>query len=67
MFKVWTVEELAEDAFLKAERVKALEGVNRPLATYDERKAAFVELAVAQAAATEARQRLLAVTNGERP
>jgi hypothetical protein len=62
MFKVWTVEELAEDAFLKAEHVKALGMANTPT-DYEERKKAFVALAVARAASTEAEQRLIAVIN----
>lgn len=62
MFKILTVEELAEDAFLKAEHVKALSMMNTPT-DYEERKKAFVALAVARAAANEAEQRLTNVVN----
>ena len=62
MLKILTVEELAEDAFVKAEHVKCLEMMNCPL-DYEERKKAFVALAVARAAANEAQQRLVAVVN----
>jgi hypothetical protein len=62
MFKILTVEELAEDAFLKAEHVKALSMMNTPT-DYEERKKAFVALAVARAAATEAEQRLMSAVN----
>lgn len=62
MFKILTVEELAEDAFVKAEHVKALMMANTPL-DYEERKKAFVALAVARAAAVEAEQRLTNVVN----
>lgn len=66
MFKVMTVGELAEDAFLKTERVKALEMMNTP-SSFDDRKKAFMELAVARADANEATSRLVAVTkmNGD--
>ena len=52
-----TVAELAEDAFLKNERVKMLGMMNTP-AHFDERKKAFIELAEAQAAAVEANRAL---------
>jgi len=64
MFKIWTIEELAEDAFEKAERVRCLEMANTPV-DYEERKQAFVAMAKARAAATEAEQRLIAVINGD--
>ena len=63
MMKIWTIEELAEDAFVKAERVRCMMMANTPV-DYDERKKAFVDLAVARAAAQEAESRLIAVTNG---
>ena len=59
MIRVWTIEELAEDAFVKAEYVRNLGMANTPV-EYDERKKAFVEMARARAAANEAEQRLLA-------
>jgi len=58
MFKVWTIEELANDAFIKAENVKALETMNTPL-DYMKRKEAFVALALARAAAREAERLLI--------
>jgi hypothetical protein len=63
MIKLWTIEELAEDAFEKAERVRCLAMANTPV-DYEERKQAFVAMAKARAAAAEAEQRLLAVING---
>lgn len=48
-----TVAELAEDAFLKAEHVKALSMMNTPT-DFDERKKAFIALAVAREAANKA-------------
>jgi hypothetical protein len=62
MFKVWTIEELAEDAFIKAENVKALEMMNTPV-DFMKRKEAFVALALARAAAREAETRLTEVIN----
>ena len=56
-----TVAELAEDAFLKSERVRALATMNQPT-DFDERRKAFVEYAEAQAAAAEASRRLSDVT-----
>jgi hypothetical protein len=64
MIKLWTIEELAEDAFAKAERVRCLAMANTPV-DYEERKQAFVAMAKARAAATEAERRLLAVINGD--
>lgn len=48
-----TVAELAEAAFVKAEYVQMLRELNTPQ-TYDERKKAFVRLAEAEAALTDA-------------
>jgi hypothetical protein len=59
MFKILTVEELADDAFTKAERVKAMEAMNTPT-DYKERRKAFIELATARKAANEANARMLA-------
>lgn len=56
-----TIAELAEDAFLKNERVQMLRMMNMPR-DFDERKKAFIELAEAQAAAAEARRQLSLVT-----
>lgn len=53
MYRIIPIEELAEDAFNKAERVKMLEMANAPTG-FDERKKAFVELALARKAAAEA-------------
>lgn len=66
MFKVWTIEEAAEDAFAKAELVKALSMMNTPT-NYEERKKAFVELAKARAAASEAEHRLLEMSKPPKP
>ncbi len=60
MFKILTVEEVAEDAFVKVEHVKTLSMMNTPI-EYEERKKAFVKLAMARAAANEAEQKLLAM------
>jgi hypothetical protein len=65
MNKVWTIEELATDAFEKSEHVRNLEMMNTPI-DYDARKKAFVELAVAQAEARGANMRLLAVRSGHK-
>lgn len=62
MFKVLTVEELAEDAFIKAENVRCLEMMNTPT-DYAKRKESFVALALARAAAREAEERLTNVIN----
>lgn len=62
MFKVLSVEELAEDAFIKAENVRCLEMLNTPT-DYAKRKEAFVALALARAAAREAEERLTAAVN----
>ena len=62
MFKVETVEDLAEDAFNKAERVRIMGMSNTPTG-YEERKNAFVEMAKARDAAIQAEQRLLAFLN----
>jgi hypothetical protein len=48
-----TVAELAEDAFLKAEYVKALGMMNTPV-EFEERKKAFVQMEVARASANHA-------------
>lgn len=56
-----TVAELAEDAFLKGERVRMLEMMNTPT-DFEDRKKAFVALAEARAAATNAAANLRAVT-----
>lgn len=61
MMKIWTIEEAAEDAFIKAENVRCLEMMNTPT-DYSKRKEAFVALALARAAADEAEQRLLAMS-----
>lgn len=66
MFKILTVEELAEDAFIKAENVRCLEMMNTPT-DYEKRKEAFVALALARAAAKEAEGRLTAVINKPAP
>jgi hypothetical protein len=58
MIKVWTIEEAADDAFMKAERVKHLSMLNTPT-DYDERRKAYVALALARAEAAEAEHRLL--------
>jgi hypothetical protein len=47
LFKVLTVEELTEDAFLKSEHLKALQIMNTPT-DFEDRKKAFIELAVAE-------------------
>ena len=62
MFKILTIEELAEDAFIKAENVKCLEMMNTPI-DFAKRKEAFVALAVARAAAREAEIRLTSAVN----
>ena len=62
MYKILTVEELAEDAFIKAENVKCLEMMNTPI-DFAKRKEAFVALAVARAAAHEAEIRLTSAVN----
>jgi cob(I)alamin adenosyltransferase len=66
LFKVLTVEELTEDAFLKSEHLKALQIMNTPT-DFEDRKKAFIELAVARAAAREAERRLLAAINNPTP
>lgn len=48
-----TTEELAEDAFLKSENVRALEMMNTP-SDFEDRKRAFVQLALAREAANNA-------------
>ena len=50
---VLTVAELADDAFLKTEHLKALSMMQMP-ANFDERRKAFIEFAEAQAAASRA-------------
>jgi hypothetical protein len=47
-----TIAELAEDAFLKAEHVKALAMMNTPT-DFEERKKAFIQMEIARAAALE--------------
>ena len=58
-----TTAELAEDAFLKAEHVRMLGMMNLPT-DFEERKKAFVELALAQEAAAKAQHALRARTAG---
>lgn len=48
----------AAAAFEKRERVKMLEMVNVPLATYEERKKAFIELELARHEANQAQAAL---------
>lgn len=55
--RVMTIAEMAEDAFLKAEHVKALSMMNTPT-DFQERKAAFIALAVAREAANKAQAAL---------
>jgi hypothetical protein len=55
--RAMTVKELAEDAFLKTERVKALSAMNQPL-DFHERKKEFIEYQEAQADANEAARAL---------
>lgn len=57
MFRFLTVEELAEDAFLKSERLRALEIMGTPT-DFDERKKAFIELARARVDANDATAKL---------
>lgn len=52
-----TTVELAEDAFLKEEHLKALSMMNTPQ-DFEARKKAFIELAEAKEAATLARLKL---------
>jgi len=52
-----TIAEMAEDAFLKAENVKMLAMMNTPT-DFEERKKAFVALAVAREAANKAQAAL---------
>lgn len=59
--RIKTLEELAEDAFVKQERVNMLEIQNTP-SDYEERKKAFVELVFARKAAAEAIDTLLRAT-----
>jgi hypothetical protein len=56
--KYITNEELAEDVFLKTEHVQALESRNVAGLEYEERKKAFIELAIARNELTEAKMRL---------
>ena len=65
MFRVLTIAELAEDAFVKAEHVRCLESLNVPT-DYEERKKAFVALAIAKAAAAEAEKVLLTVVDNRK-
>lgn len=59
-----TLEQAAADAFEKAERVKMLELMNSPT-DYEERKKAYIELAVARSDAEAAKRTLDAITNWE--
>ena len=59
MFKILTIEELAEDAFVKAERIRILGMTNTPT-DYEERKKAFIEMSLARDEANKAEQRLRA-------
>lgn len=52
-----TIEELAEDAFLKQEHLQAQMAMNTPT-DFEARKKAFVDLAVARKAASDARAAL---------
>lgn len=52
-----TVAELAEDAFVKRERVQMLEMMNTPV-EYNDRKKAFIELSEARAAWVQAERAL---------
>jgi hypothetical protein len=56
-----TIEELAEDAFIKQERVDNLMMMNTPVG-FEDRKKAFIALAKARAEASEAKQKLDSVT-----
>jgi hypothetical protein len=61
----FTIEELAEDAFLKNEYLQAQMMMNTPV-DYDLRKKAFINLAKAKQAANEAQKALnTRVNNGE--
>lgn len=64
MIRIIPIEELAEDAFLKAERLKALQVTNTPQ-DFDERKKLFVEMALARKAAVDA-ENLLTTVIGKR-
>lgn len=66
MIKVLSIEELAEDAFVKAERVRMLSMMQTPT-DYAERKKAFVDLALARAAASEAEALLVNRVNAPKP
>lgn len=55
--RVLTTAELAEDAFLKSEHVRRLEMMNTPT-DFEDRKNAYVELALAREAASAARAAL---------
>lgn len=59
-----TIEELAEDAFVKRERVIGLSMVNTPT-DFEERKKAFVALAVARKAAWRAQLALESRIGGD--
>ena len=59
-----STEDLAMAAFEAQERVRMLEMMNMPT-DYDERKKAFVELAVAREAAIFAQQKLDERTRGK--
>jgi hypothetical protein len=52
-----TIAELADNAFLKAEHLRALNMVNTPT-DFEERRKAFIELAEARAAAADAHNAL---------
>jgi hypothetical protein len=56
---------MAEDAFLKAEHVKALSMMNTPT-DFEQRKSAFVALAVAREAANKAQTALDAALSPNR-
>jgi len=66
MMKIWTIEEAATDAFMKAEYVKNLSMMNTPI-DYEERKKAYVALALARAEAAEAEHRLLEMSKPPKP
>lgn len=59
---VMTIAEMAEDAFLKAEHAKALSMMNTPI-NFEERKKAFIALAIAREAANKAQAALDSATN----
>ncbi len=65
MMRQLTVAEIAEDAFLKSERVRALAMSQTP-EDYEDRKKAFVALAMARAEANAAELLLIKVTQADK-